>query len=195
MVLIAKKSALTGTLTASEQAYVDYFGAYDQTRAQTVLDNFTVMALAFQRTPNVVDVRNTEYGKGCYAACFRNQMGSKHATTKVVSIAGSVEMFLGRIFFRSKTTADSVGTLIHEFAHGSFNAVDAPRVFAGAWELQPNHLTDPTHDDYGESPNNTLQSSTSDLDKALALKSPSIAIRNADNYCQFALVIIAAHAK
>jgi hypothetical protein len=89
----------------------------------------------------------------------------------------------------SSTSNATVGTFVHEMAHGAFHAVDAPKVDAlNNWELAP-ELT--AGDTYGASPDNDEQSSTPTLDKRLAIKDPTIANRNADNYGQFAVECLA----
>jgi hypothetical protein len=47
-------------------------------------------------------------------------------------------------------------------------------------------MGNPGHPDYGETPINEYQSSTDELDMALAVHDPTIAIRNADSYGLFA---------
>jgi len=81
----------------------------------------------------------------------------------------------------NRTTAATVGTLVYEMSHGTFSAVDAPPVRKGReWKLAPNVNT-------WASPDNSVQSSTPELDKRLALKEPRAAIVNADNYGQLAV--------
>jgi len=165
MISLAKQNAIGNVPSTEEQLYLDFFGAFTQARAQKVLANYKILYNAFDGVPVMVDVRNTLFGMTCYAACFRGRR-----------VAG-LEVFVGRGFFlaggaqdRYDTSSSStVGTLIHEFAHGSFNAVDALPVDAtGNWVLTPDHLNDPNHDDYGKSPDDNIQSSTIELDKALA---------------------------
>ncbi|MDH5217671.1 MAG: M35 family metallopeptidase, partial [Gammaproteobacteria bacterium] len=200
MIKLEKKTTFSTPPTSEEQIYLDYFGAHDRSRIRRVRDNFQTIYLAFSGTPNVVDLTNTMYGVDCYAACFRNDLASI-SPRGARSLSGAVNIFLGRHFFTGKTSYEkssdsTIGTLIHEFAHGAINAVDAPRVMAnGDWELQPDHLADPTHADHGASPNNSLQSSTIELDKRLANKNPVIAVRNADSYGQFATAIQMAYEK
>jgi hypothetical protein len=189
MITISQKTALGSSRTLAEQSYVDYFGTYNQAQARTVTDNFKALCLAFTGTPTFVDMRNTTFGLDGYAACPRVNLVTKSGGR--LTLSGSVLMLLLRDFFNkggySSSTDNTVGTLVHEFAHGTFKAVDAPKVDTfGSWELTPAHETDPTHIDHGETPDNDKQSSTRELDKRLALKSPTIAQRNADNYGQFA---------
>ncbi len=144
------------------------------------------------------DVRNTRDGKGFYAAC-RSARVTRDYEERVTN---RVDMVLGRAFFSgaipkrpksggfnaqqaySATSDATLGTFVHELAHGTFRAVDAPPVRPnGAWVLQPNVTPG---DRYGASPNNNIQSSTPVLDKRLAEKDPTIAVRNADCYGQFA---------
>lgn len=181
-------------LPVEEQAYVDYFGAYDEKRAQRVLNNFKVLTIAFERGPVMIDLRNTEYGKTCYAACYRNNLASKAAKTGELSLTGAVDMFLGRAFFKKgsyeSSTDTTVGTLVHEFAHGAVDAVDVPPCNAtGGW-THGRVTDDPNHRDFGETTNNSIQASTPVLDKLLARHRANYAIVNADSYGQFARQIL-----
>lgn len=192
MILLARKSAFATPLQAAEKLYVDYFGAYDAARVKEVRDNFTKLFDAFDAEPEVVDHRNTDFGEDCYAATH----------TKHLPKGTKVRVWMGRDFFiegkarprgvpadeyakiYTKTSDATVGTLIHEFSHGVFHAVDAPPVKPdGNWRLQPDMTPG---DDYGSSPDNDIQCSTRECDKRLAIKDATIAVRNADNYGQFA---------
>jgi len=182
-----------------EKIYVNFFGAYDSARFNQVMMNFRALCLAFGNTPKVIDLRNTAYGMTCYAACYRKNLKSVSGKG-VLSLTGKVDMFLGRAFFKGGnyegSTNATVGTLVHEFAHGTIDAVDAPRVTSDLnWELTPKQLANPTHKDYGESPDNSKQSSTVHLDMRLAKKAPAIAIRNADSYGQFCADIVLRNSK
>jgi len=157
MIDLAKQNAIGNVPSAEEQLYLDFFGAFTQARAQKVLANYKILYNAFDGVPVMVDVRNTVLGMQCYAGVQRGR------------IVAGLEVFVGRAFFLAGAVQDrydtssssTVGTLIHEFAHGSFNAVDAPPVDGnGNWVLQPMHLNDPDHDDYGASPDVWIQAST-----------------------------------
>jgi hypothetical protein len=179
LILMARKASFGPTLSADEQSYVHYFGPFDAGRVKKVLANFKTLYGAFTSNPVVVDLRNTAYGTTCYAACFRG------------TVTQNLEIFMGRVFLArgdyESSTDTTVGTLVHEFAHGSLNCIDAPPLDAsGNWVLTPKHLADETHADFGESPINSVQASTVALDRALAARYPKIALRNADNYGQFA---------
>lgn len=197
LIKLNPSSFTQSTLSFTAKAYVDYFGAYDSKRFQEVLRNMGFLTLAFEdkaHTPNVIDLRDTQYGMTCYAACFRNDLRN---TSSSQALTGHVNIFLGRSFFLgsvgsskkssySESSDATITTLVHEFAHGAINAVDAPPVdSSNNWKLAPAHLTDPTHADHGETPQNDIQASTPSDDKKLALKAPSVAIRNADCYGQF----------
>jgi hypothetical protein len=185
--------------TKEENAYTDFFGAFDEVRYQLVLENYRALVLAFDGQPNVVDIRNTTAGGNCYAACVRRNLKTK--VNGSMALSGRVDIFLGQAFlgggggalagrYESGTDA-TVGTLIHEFAHGAINAVDAPMVNpAGtAWTLTPNLTVGAA--DYGISPdpwNN--QASTPEDDRNLARFDASVAVRSADNYGQFARAIL-----
>jgi hypothetical protein len=194
MIKIASKKSLAPPLAAAEALYVDYFGAYDPARAQTVLKNFkTLHTVASGNGPIIFDHRNTDFGEDCYAACKRG------------TVVNDLKIWMGRDFFAegkaggsaavwnalsgtqsvyNRTTDATLGTLVHEMSHGSFRAVDAPKVDAGGnWELAPDAAT-------WASPDNDEQSSTPELDKRLAKKEPRAAIVNADNYGQFAVEVM-----
>ena len=192
--LIGRNNFANLPLPVEEQSYLDYFGPFDATRAQKVLHNFKILTIAFEKGPVMIDLRNTEYGKTCYAACYRSNLGSKAAKTGELSLTGKVDMFLGRDFFKKgdydKSTDNTIGTLVHEFAHGAFDAVDVPPVNAlGGWG-HTRKSDDPTSRDFGESTNNSIQASTPDADKLLAKHKPAYAIVNADCYGQFARQIL-----
>ena len=187
MIDLAKQNAIGNVPSTEEQLYLDFFGAFDKNRAEKVLANYKTLYGEFSLRAG--HGRREEHLVG-HAMLRGVQRGRK--------VAG-LEVFVGRGFFlaggvqdRYDTSCSStVGTLIHEFAHGSFKAVDAPPVDGnGNWVLQPMHLNDPDHDDYGASPDNAVQASTIELDKALAAKSPDVALRNADSYCEFALLLL-----
>lgn len=214
-----------------QQAFVDYFGEFNKARAQKVLKNYKTLCLAFSNTPQVVDWRQKpKYGQA-YAAASRG------------GVTNGVKVYMGGAFFAGTTvdrtaidnsgnlitskedlvaaydtlTDYTVATFVHEFAHASFWAVDAPPVkkvstqFANAraavarskaenvehgnikegftWRLTPD-LSDPNSHDYGASPNMWVQASTPDADKLLAEAAPHVAVCNADNYGQFARVAL-----
>lgn len=184
-----------GGRSDDQTSYIDYFGAFDPDRFQQVTENFRILKMAFDRDPNVVDIRDTTSGGNCYAACVRSNLKTK--TGGSLALTGRVDIFLGSAFLDdsgtlgqkyAKSTDSTVTTLVHEFAHGSFGAVDAPCVNGAGtgWTQPPSNLT-PGHLDYGLSPdpwNN--QASTEQADKALAAYAPDVAVRSADNYGQFA---------
>jgi hypothetical protein len=88
------------------------------------------------------------------------------------------------------STDSTVGTLIHEFAHGAINAVDVPPVSTtGAW-THTRKSDDPAHNDFGDSTDNSVQASTIPMDKLLAKHQPDYAVVNADNYGQFACALL-----
>lgn len=179
---------------ADMAAFTDFFGASDATRIQKIRDNYTILTLAFTGTPDVIDLRNTLYGLTCYAACFRANLAAVKSKGTGASITGSVNMFLGRAFYGAgnyeKTSDATVGTLIHEFAHGSINAVDVPPVDAtGAW-THARESDNPADNNFGASTDNSIQASTIPLDKLLAQFRPEYAVVNADSYGQFATKLL-----
>lgn len=89
----------------------------------------------------------------------------------------------------NKTSDATLGTLIHEASHGTWDAADAPiPLDNGSWNPG-------APDANGDSPNNDIQASTRVLDKKLATMHPTIAIQNADNYGQFACEVAIAKKK
>ena len=187
--------------TSEQQIYLDYFGPFDKARIASVKRNYTVLKLAVEKGPRIVDLRDTVYGKTAYAACFRADLGTRDAGKGQLSIVKGITVFLGRAFFAPGTmnygasTDASVGTLIHEFAHGAINAVDVPPVNAlGAW-THARVSDDPTHGEFGNSTDNSIQASTIPLDKLLAKHQPNYAVVNADNYGQFAVALLTARGK
>lgn len=190
MIKIAKGAATT----KEGEIYANCFGAVDAARVAKIRKNFEVLALAFERGPDMIDLRNTEYGKTCYAACFRANLSAYSAKEKVLSLTGGVDMFLGRAFFGKgsyeKSSDTTVGTLVHEFAHGAISAVDVPPVSAtGAW-THTRKSDDPTHADFGETTTNSIQASTPELGRLLAQHQPDYAAVNADSYGQFARLLL-----
>jgi hypothetical protein len=208
MVKIAAKTTLPTAPAGAEKAYVDYFGAFDATRAKKVLANFKDIVDAFDQTVLLYDIRNWSYGADCYAACFPGKVTRSSART-ASKVTSQVEMIMGRFFFSDsiprytfattggefdddpyttttdQTTRATVQTIVHEMAHGCFMAVDAPRVKNdNSWELSPK--TSPA-EEWGASPVNAQQSSNRKMDQRLARKDPNIAIVNADCYGQFAV--------
>lgn len=201
MVKIAARTTMPAMPTAADNLYIEYFGAFDQTRAKAVLSNYEDIVGSFDTKVMLYDIRNTSYGMDCFAACEVGRVTRTSARTQR-QVTSRVTMVMGRGFFEEsipkksssgqfnaqdvfdRTSDATAGTFVHELAHGAFHAVDAPKVDANNnWELTPD--TTPG-DDYGASPDNDEQSSTPALDRRLAVKDPSIAIRNADNYGQFA---------
>ena len=193
---IAKKDALVNP-NPTEQLFIDYFGAYDKTRAGKILDRYKKLCTAFTN-PEVVDHRNTD-GSDCFAYTHSKQLNQWPGQR--------VRVWLCRDFFAqgkaaypkganpdtyknsyAKTSDATLGTLVHEFCHGVFDAADAPQWVNGSW-------VPGAPDGNGDSPNNDIQSSTRPLDKALAVAHPNIALQNADNYGQFACEVAVAKGK
>jgi hypothetical protein len=186
----------------AKNLFVKYFGPWDHQRFTDVLTNFECIRNAFDTKIMLYDVRNTQDGRDWYAACFNGKVAVDPSSNRVTN---RVKMVIGRDFFTkgkakiarhvvfnpqavySSTSDATIGTIIHEMAHGSFYAVDAPIVLPGTpptWSATPN-LTAGDH--YGESPDKANnQSSTPADDELLASAFPNVAIRNADNYGQFA---------
>ena len=195
MITVAKRQQFSRPMPIEEQLYTDYFGAYDKDRVVKVRQNFQVLYLAFDSTPNMVDLRDTRYGLTCYAACYR--ANHRVVDTKgSVSLGGKVNLFLGRAFLGKgdyvNTTDATVGTLVHEFAHGACNAVDVPPVNNLGNFTHARKSDDAGHNDFGASTDNNIQASTDSADKLLAKHKPAYAVVNADCYGQFAKQILLA---
>ncbi|WP_369977629.1 hypothetical protein [Xanthomonas bundabergensis] len=180
-----------------ERACLDFFGAYDAARLQKLVENFRALVLAFDGTPDFIDVRNRVQWADTYGGCVRRNLVAKSAKGEL-SLSGKVEMLMGRAFLGGgnyeKSTDDTIATLAHEFAHGALNAVDVPDLdAAGAFQCA-RVSDDPAHADFGNSREPFAhQSSTEAMDKVLAQFHPAYALVNADNYGQFTKrVLIAA---
>lgn len=190
---IKQRRSFGASMPPEEQAFSDYFGVYDANRFAKVLDNFNVIAQAFEQGPSIIDLRDTVYGTTCYAACYRRDLRSGRG-----SIIGRVEMYLGRLFLLHNpvtrgyagSSDDTVVTLIHEFAHGAVSAVDVPPVDSTGRLTHGTKSDDPTHPDFGETMTNSIQASTADADRQLARFKPAYAAVNADNYGQLAKTIL-----
>ena len=181
--------------------YTKFFGAWDQARFTKVLTGFEAICDGFDAKVQLYDIRNANNGPLWFAACYPGQISRDHNRRAT----SQVRMVMGRVFFidsvprrsaggafnaQAAFTATSdatVGTFVHELAHGTFMAIDAPIVDArGNWTLAPISMV-PGNPDYGQSPDATNnQSATPANDALLASFFPDIAILNADNYGQFA---------
>ena len=187
--IAGRKSFAVVPTPTEEKAYLDFFGAYDATRFARVLDNFKALMLAFNGTPNFIDVRNRTVWATTYGGCVRANLVVK-ATGQSLSLSGSVEMLMGRAFLGSggyeKTTDDTIGTLVHEFSHGTVNAVDVPET-DGVGAFQCTRTSDnPADAAFGNSTDPFgHQASTEALGLLLAQFKPEYAIVNADAYGQF----------
>nr|WP_199039234.1 hypothetical protein [Dyella sp. ASV24] len=192
MVRISKVTSFSSPATTEEALYISSFGSYDARRIARVMRNFTVLKLAIDRGPRIVDMRDTDYGLRCYAACFRGTLGQTDGGTGQVSVLSALTVFLGRAFFVSGTmnygdsTDATVGTLVHEFAHGAINAVDVPPVDASGTWLHARESDIPTDTNFGASTDNSVQASTATTVRLLGQHKPDYAIVNADSYGQFA---------
>ena len=99
LIKLSASSFTQSNLSFTAKTYVDYFGSYDKDRFKEVLTNIRFLVLAFEdaaHIPNVIDLRDTTYGKTCYAACFRKDLRN---TGDSLKLTGHVNIFLGRDFF------------------------------------------------------------------------------------------------
>jgi len=186
--------------------YTTWFGAWDHARFTKVLNGFEDICDAFDAKVQLYDIRNTTDGSGWYAACYPANV-TRDTNRRVTS---RVRMVMGRSFFSgaipkrsggtfnaqaafSGTSDATLGTFVHEMAHGTFCAVDAPMVNPDCtWTLAPVSMV-PGNPGFGLSPNpGSNQSSTPDMDRLLAQCHPAVAVFNADNYGQFARACVGA---
>jgi hypothetical protein len=215
-VLIAQRrksfNANVNLMPLEERKYVDFFGTYDATRFARILTNFQVLSLAFGSTPEIMDVRNRKVWWNTFGGCVREN--KVEIRDKVPTLTKSVTMMVGRGFFGATkqavpapslsaaarkaawdnvfkaqyepTTDDTIATLVHEFAHGSFNAVDVPDLDAtGTFQCtRQSHV--PNNPNFGNSTDPfNHQCGTESADKLLAQRKPDYAVVNADSYGQF----------
>jgi hypothetical protein len=172
-----------------EQAFADFFGAFDATRLSRIVANFQVLALAFESTPDFTDCRNRTLWSTTYGGCVRRNLAVKTAQGEL-TLAGTVSMLFGRSFLGAggyaKTTDDTIATLVHEFSHGSLNTVDVPDVDAVGNFRCTRQSDDEANANFGNStdPHNH-QTSTEPMDMVLAKFKPKYAMVNADCYGQF----------
>jgi hypothetical protein len=185
---VARRQDFSPPLRIEEQAYVDFFGAYDATRLQKIVKNFRALAIAFESTPEFLDVRNRTVWSTTYGGCVRRDLVD--GTGQQLALRGTVQMLFGRAFLGTgsyeKTTDDTIATLVHEFAHGVLNAVDVPDV-DNSGVFQCTRASDvPTDADFGNSTDPFAhQCGTETLDRLLAQFHPAYAAVNADSYGQF----------
>jgi hypothetical protein len=177
---------------ASGALYRRFFGAYDVGRVRTVTKNFNTMSLVLQGKRGgqkgslfVVDARNFNNAfKDVYAFTYPNMYRDN----------GYVAVWIGRAFFGAvgsgqayydRSSDATVGTLVHELSHACFGSVDVPPVGSG-WTLRADGVPIDGTGRPGDANRIAPQVSTETDDEALALASPGDAIKNADNYGQFA---------
>ncbi len=182
------------TLNSAERTlYIRWFGLYDENRHRIVKGNFKKLYDLFNF--GVIIIHDARSQVGAWGDCFGFAMpGSK---------SNFVEFTVGRAFFEKtgyhvvpgstrqqrnravqdalrnayKNTTDwTVGTMVHELGHAINNLPDVDYQAPSSYQVSPGGLT----------PNGWEQCSTPDLDIDLALLHPNLAIRNTDNYGQFA---------
>jgi hypothetical protein len=213
MLRVAKRRQFAFPMPEEEIAFTDFFGPFDEDRMNRVVSNFQALVLAFDGTPNFIDVRNRQVWANTYGGCVRRNLvvrsgqaalgggvaakaaavGQAVAAPKpqaAISLSGSVEMLVGRAFIGSgsyaKTTDDTICTLVHEFAHGTINAVDVPDVDANGVFQCTRQSDNPAHPNFGNSTDPFgHQSSQEPMDKIMARHHPEYALVNADCYGQF----------
>jgi hypothetical protein len=122
----------------------------------------------------LIDARNDVDKKDWFAAAYRGEAAT-----------GRVQMFIGRAFFQGRPSVSEryyqtdtdfkVGTIIHELAHACFSASDVPTPASGL-----------VLDAAGMPPRGAAVCNDEASDELLATASSALAMRNADNYAQFA---------
>lgn len=186
---IALKS---GSLGKERDLYERWFGAYNVDRKKKVIKNLQNLNSLF--ISGVIIVHDARNSPEPWGGCFGFAMpGNK---------ANYVEFSIGRAFFLrqryhvtpgatplergnavtqalqqayNNTTDWSVGTMIHELGHAVNNLPDVNFHAPSTYQTHP-----------GMTPKGWDQVSTPDLDKALAIANPALAVQNTDNYGQFA---------
>jgi len=173
--------------------YERWFGAYNAIRHTAVIKNYSQLCKLF--TSGVIIVHDARSQMDAWGDCFGFAMPGKKQNY--------VEFTVGRAFFLktgysvapgatrlqrssavklalskaySETSDWTVGTMIHELGHATNNLPDVDFQAPATFQVSPGGLTPPGWD----------QCSTPDLDLALAINSPALAVRNTDNYGQCA---------
>ncbi|HXW72965.1 MAG TPA: hypothetical protein VEK34_16340 [Methylocella sp.] len=178
------------------ERYWQLFGPCDTPQAdrrrQTVLSNFNTL-----RTKLDAPRGGVLMGICCIDARYYLGEEKTFAWTHRGSAVHQpyINVWIGPLFFRKGVrgqqdfqTAGAVSsdatvcTLVHEFAHAVFNASDVPQVGSGG-TLDANGM--PT------TPGDVANDLNSDI--ALAQATPDLAVLNADNYGQFALLALRAN--
>lgn len=213
MLLVAKRRQFTPPMPDEEKAFTDFFGPFDEGRLNRVVSNFQALVLAFNGTPTFTDVRNRQVWANTYGGCVRRnlvvrtgqaavgggvaakaaavgQVLAPQGAQAAIALSGSVDMLVGRAFIGggsyAKTTDDTICTLVHEFAHGTVNAVDVPDVDANGVFQCTRQSDDPADANFGNSTDPFgHQSSQEPMDIIMARHHPEYALVNADCYGQF----------
>lgn len=177
---------------ASGALYRRFFGTFDAGRVRTVTRNFNSMSLVLEGERGsskgslfVVDARNFDNAfRDTFAFTYPNMFRDE----------GYVAVWIGRAFFGpvgsgqrfyDRSSDETLGTLVHELSHACFGSVDVPPVASG-WTLRADGVPIDSTGTPGDQNNIAPQISTEAEDEALAAANPGNAIKNADNYGQFA---------
>lgn len=177
------KSTVNGPSTPSRVLYSEFFGTITPQRRARVRDNFLLISALLGGTRggavgtlNLVDSRNDQEKFEWFAATYRNSAVGQT----------SVLVYVGRLFFTGandyNVSSDAtIVTMVHELAHACFGASDVPTVASGlALNAQ------------GMPPRGAAVANDAAEDRVLAAADPDLAIRNADNYGQFAWLALRA---
>ncbi len=167
---------MTGAMP--NQLYTRLFGAYDEGRRRQVLANFQSLAAV---------VQGTGHGGGLYLIDARNDQEKYQwfaATVRGSATANTANVWIGRSFFSGRgdyevSSDATVVTMVHELAHACFSASDVPVAGSG-------HVLDAS----GMPPHGVDVANDLAEDERLAQADPALAVRNADNYGQFAWLLL-----
>jgi hypothetical protein len=168
-------------LDANQQLYKRFWGAFDATRKTKIQQNFQQLARfasgsrgGNQGTIAIIDARNDSEKADWFAATTRNSVQNN-----------TVRFWLGRTFFigtgnYAVSSDATIVTFVHELSHAVFDALDVP--VPGS----PAVLNADGYPTVGGVINNSFNAADTAGDEALANANPAMAVRNADNYGQYA---------
>lgn len=168
-------------LDANQRLYKRFWGAFDAARKTKIQQNFQQLARfasgsrgGNQGTIAIIDARNDSQKADWFAATTRNSVQNN-----------TVRFWLGRTFFigtgnYAVSSDATIVTFVHELSHAVFDALDVP--VPGS----PAVLNADGYPTVGGVINNSFNAADTAGDEALANANPAMAVRNADNYGQYA---------
>jgi len=178
---LSNMRAPSGPPDANQQLYARFWGAFDSARKTTIQRNFQQLARfasgsrgGNQGTIAIIDARNDAEKADWFAATTRNSVQNN-----------TVRFWLGRTFFigtgdYAVSSDATIVTFVHELSHAVFDALDVP-VPGSPAVLDANGY--PTVSGVID---NSYNAADVAGDEALARSNPAMALRNADNYGQYA---------